>query len=436
MNSLKLPDLVGRYQRHYEKHEAVKHGRYTSSKYRVRAATNYLLEVVTAGPDLADTGREPTRGSAPTEDVPQLSLLAQDLPGGGGEPVRCLRDLHVEQLTRHDLRDYLAHLLSKRHESGRFKGKPWTAEHVNKYRQSVLKMIEWAEDEGLLSADVHHELKRAKPVRAGKTVARKSRRVQPAPAETLFALVEHLRSVAATMPVRTPAQRRRRRQRLLWAVAVELTWESGMRPIETVVLRPCDVRPSPLDPEVLEYEPSEFKTEHLDEAPRIVGFTSRARQLFEEAVGLWSSDGHQGTLTFATDYDPEARLFPWRAAHPYHARGGFTRRIQEELQAAGLPAMRTRQIRHAFLTRAAAIDVRLAQVGGGHRHYSTTENYVHGDDAARLELLARLEAGGDRPGPPAPPGSPSNPPGRSAAVGGGGSAPPPEAPFRLRLVGS
>ncbi|MEM1027425.1 MAG: hypothetical protein AAGJ38_05020 [Planctomycetota bacterium] len=420
---MKLPDLVARYQRHYEANEAVKRGRYTASKYRVRCATNYLLETIIRGDALNDHGLAPTRSATPPEELPQLNLLAEDLPGEGGEPVRALADLDVEDLTRHDIRAYLQHLLTKRNRDGQ----PWALDSVNKYRQAVLKMVEWAEDEGVLSAEVHYELKRCKPIKAGKTVARRSKRVKPASEDVLFALVEHLRAKAEAMPINTAAKRRKRRQVMLWAIAVEITWESGMRPIETVLMRPVDVRPSPLDPGVFEYEPDESKTEHLDGEPRVVGFTERAKALFDEAVALWTNDGHQGQLNFAVDYDPEARLFPWRAAHPYDARGGFTRRVVAELNTAGLPKMTTRQIRHAFLTRAAAIDVRLAQVGGGHKHYSTTENYVHGDDAARLELIAHLNRNAGHP-----PNPPTNPP--SPAAVAAAHRREDDEPFELRLA--
>ncbi|MEL7089921.1 MAG: hypothetical protein AAGL98_16010, partial [Planctomycetota bacterium] len=201
---MRLPDLVACYQRHYEANEAIKRGRYTASKYRVRCATNYLLETVIRGEALNDHGLTPTRSDSPPADLPQLNLLAEDLPGPGGEPVRALADLDVENLTRHDIRCYLQHLLTKRNR----KGEPWTLDSVNKYRQAVLKMVEWAEDEGLLSAEVHHELKRCKPIKAGKTVARRSKRVKPASEDVLFALVEHLRHKAEAISIRTPAGRR------------------------------------------------------------------------------------------------------------------------------------------------------------------------------------------------------------------------------------
>jgi integrase len=398
--SVSISELVKLYQQHTDR-ESVKHGRYTSSKYRHRSATNYLIEVVVRG-DAID-GRPVTRSAAPPEDLPQLDLLASDLPGQGGEPVRALADLRVDQLDRRDMQDYLDHLLTKTNR----RGQPWTAAHVNKCRETVLKMFEWAEGEGIVPSSLRDELKRCKRIKSAKTVARRSKRVTPAPAELVGELIAAMRARAKTLPTRTKPQRRRRRDLLLAVIALELTWEVGMRPIETVVMRPIDVVEVQGEAGAWEYRPSEWKTEGTaddDGEVRIVPLTERAKALFDEAVGLKTADGDQSLLTFSVEYDPAERLFPWKAKHPYDARGAFTGRIVKELEAAGLAKMSTRQLRHAFITRAAEIDVRLAQVWAGHKNIQTTMNYVHGEAKARRRLAAELDAAARGGPPPSGPG--------------------------------
>ncbi|MEM8739479.1 MAG: tyrosine-type recombinase/integrase [Planctomycetota bacterium] len=405
MPVLRLSNLVSRYRR-YASEEYVKHGRPTSQQSAIKAATDYLLEVEISGEALL--GREPTGTATPPEVLPQLNLLAQDLPGAGGEPVRRLAELHVEELRREDLADYQRHLLAKRNR----RGQPWTVAHINTCRQLVLKMVEWAEDERLLSADVVNELRRCKPLRRGKTTARRSTRVSPADGGELHRLVEAIRGDAAKLPAKSAANRRRRRERMLLAVALELGWETGMRPIEIVILRPCDVRrvgyvdDEGRDVEVYEYEPAEFKTEHADASPRVVTFTDRAAELFDEAVALRSYDGGQSTLSFATEYDPDERLFTWRAKNPIHARSAMYQATVRSLKRHGLPPMTPRQLRHAFLTDAASIDVRGAQHAGGHRHFSTTENYLHGEARARRELIQRMNRRSHPNQPPPEDGGP------------------------------
>lgn len=414
-----LPQLVKLFKQHAAD-EYVKHGRPTSTQSGIRAATNYLLEVVIRGDDL--NGLEPTHSADPPADLPQLDLQSIDLEGGGGEPVRELAKLHVEQLTRYDMLAFRNHLLTKRNRSGQ----PWTAAHVNKNREYILKMVEWAEDEDHLSSEVHHELKRCKPIKAGKTIARRTKRVKPSDEAISKALVIFLRDEASGISEKTKASRKRKRDRLLLAIAVELLWESGMRPIELVVLRPCDVQLaeafSPDDPDLWEYVPHEFKTEHTNDADRVIPFTDRAKELYDEAVALKCSDGSQSQLAFAVDYDPAERLFPWKASNPYDARTAFNRAIGKACDAAGLAKLTSRQFRHRTATDAAQLDARGAQHLLGHTHFSTTENYLHEEAKARRRMIEKLnrERRGLNPTDPDPRPGPSAP-----------AAPQ----FQLRLVG-
>jgi len=392
---MKLRDLVNLYQRHAER-ECVKHGRSTSTRHAVRAATNYLLEVVVPAQRL--DGRAATAAAEPTEDRPQLNLLSHDLPGGGGPPERRLAEVSLEDLTRADLRDYLDHLLAKRHRKGKHAGQPWTAAHINSYRGIILRMFGWAEDERHCGPAVREELERCKPLRAGKTVARHSAKVTSAPEEVVFELIDWLRDTADKMRGRSTYQRDLQRKRRLLAVALELMWELGCRPQELVLMREADIVEDPRQPGGYLYLPQQWKTEHEAASGggerRIMVVNTRAKELIEEAVVLRRTDGHQMLLASFDDYDPEGRLFTWTASHPYHAVNGMYNAVARNLKRAGLDHITPLQIRHSFATRAAAVNVEGARVQLGHRSLNTTMRYIDQDGPAVRNLFEAMAAGG------------------------------------------
>ncbi len=387
MKSMKLTELIAKYQRHADC-EYMKHGRATNTAGNIARACRYLLEVQVRGARLLD--REPTGTEELAADLPQLDLLAQDLPGAGGEPVRRLAEAEVESLDRDDVRDFLDHLLTKINRAGQ----TWTLTHVNKQRQLVLQMIDWAESERLLSAEVSHELKRCPPLKASKTKARRSKRVPAAPEAVVREVISSLRSEPR------PRRADHRRKRLLLAIALELMWETGMRPIELVVLRRCDIKRDQLNGEWAYHAP-EWKTEHVSDKPRIIGLSQRAHDLIDEAVFAASADDNQARLGYAVEFDDTARLFGWRAAHPYHARSAFYEALQRALDRAGLSSISLLQLRHSFATRAVRVSVEGARVQLGHNKLSTTSLYLDDTAEARIELLDGL-ASRDHPNPPPP----------------------------------
>lgn len=390
-----LRDLVNLYQRHAER-EFVKHGRATSTQHAVRAATNYLLEVVIPAERL--DGREATGAAAPTDDRPQLDLLSQDLPGGGGPAERRLADVELEALTRADLRDYLDHLLTKRHTKGKHAGQAWTRAHINSYRGLVLRMFTWAEDERHCSPAVREELERCRALRPGKTAARNSAKVSSAPENVVFELIDWLRSTADKMRGRSTYQRDLQRKRRLLAVALELMWELGCRPQELVLMREADIVEDPRQAGGYLYLPQQWKTEHEATSGggerRIMVVSERAKELIEEAVVLRRTDGHQMLLATFDSYDPEGRLFTWTASHPYHAVNGMYNAVARNLKRAGLDHVTPQQIRHSFATRAAAVNVEGARVQLGHRSLNTTMRYIDQDGPAVRNLFEAMAAGG------------------------------------------
>lgn len=420
---MKLSRLVTLYRSHAER-EYVKHGRPTSTQHAVRAATANLLEVEVRGEKLL--GREPNSSATPPPEFPQQNLLGQDLPGGGGEPMRRLADIDVADLTRQDLRDYLDHLLTKRHAKGRLKDKPWTVAHINGCRGLILRMVEWAEEEGHAPDGIQHELKRCRAIKQGKTVARRSTKVTSAPENVVFELIRWLRDSSDKMATGTPYKRDLQRRRRLLAVACELMWRLGCRPQELVLMRPNEIHEDPEAPgRRWLFMPGQWKTEHHDANPRLMVVTEKTKALIDEAIVLRRTDGNQMLLSIADDYDPSERLFTWKADHPYHAVNGFYNAVTRSLVKAGLRKVTNMQIRHAFATRAAAVSLEGARVQLGHSNPNTIRHYLDTNGPAVRNLLDTLDHD-PRKGPP--PGStpPTTPTGTDARD---------KPPHQLRLVG-
>ena len=424
---MKLLELVRLYQ-NYARNDCVKHGRSTSTRWKIIASTNYLLEVEVRGDALL--GREPTGSASLAEDLPQLNLLSVDLPGPGGEPVRRLAEVDVAELTADDLADYLRHLAGKVHDRGRLKGQAWTMKHINDCRGVVLRIFKWAKarrDIGV-DAELVAELKQCEPLQGGKTKARRSVKLTAADRDIAFELIEYCRKSAAGMKGRTAYQRDRRRRRRLLAIAFELLWELGCRPQEIVLLKPCEVVADPKQDGGWLYLPGEWKTEHeaADGERRIMVVSRRAKELIDEAVVQRRTDGNQMLLASADDYDPRARLFLWAAEHPYNAVNGFYLAVKRNLRAAGLPHLTNLQIRHAFGTRSAAVNLEGTRVQMGHRSVQTTMKYLDTDGVAVRSLFDQLDGRGG----PTPPAGPD-----PAAPRRTGTDDRDEPPFRLRLVG-
>lgn len=420
-----LSELVALY-RDYAAEEFVKHDRHTSTPSAIYAATSYLLEVEVPAERLK--GRSPTASSDPPTDLPQLDLLAMDLPGAGGAAVRRLEQVPIDQLTREDLRDFLNHLCTKRHARGKLKGQPWTRKHVNDIRSRILRMFEWAKEEEHCPKAVLEELERCPTIKSGKKKLRRSTKIKAARHQAVFDLIEAIRADAAKLPRRSAYQRDLYRRRLLVAVVLELAWELGCRPHELVQLKPAEVVEDPDKPGGFLYLPSEWKTEHEDDDGdrRRMVCSKRAKALIDEAIMLRRTDGDQMRLDPFDDFDPDARLFLWAADHPYNARNACYNAIRRAITRAGLKHFTLLQVRHAFATRAVAVSVEGARVQLGHASLTTTMKYLDNDGKAVRELFDRLDASpGSEPTPPDTP---------TPASGSRTGTDDQDTPFRLRLA--
>jgi integrase len=393
--------------------EYVKHGRPTSSAHRERAALEHFRSTPAPGSD----EREPDEPSWP--------------------PGATLGTMYAEDLARDDLSRFMRRLgnLTKPAKSSGG-GKPYTLATVNSYRDVVVRMARWAEDEGLVPEGLAARLAKTPKLKPGKTKARRKRKVAAASEEVILGVAAFCRRHADDHPRKSRRDRQRRRRWYLLAIALELMWRTGSRPGELVQLRLCDLTEDPELRGCWIYTPKEWKTEHEDAAGgdaarRMIYLDAGSRALVDEAVGLYTHEGGQATFDFAVELDPRTRLFPWRSADPNHARSAFGRALKGALEKAGLPTATLHQIRHAWITRAAAISVEGARVGAGHTELSTTSRYLDNNGPAVRGLFRQLNAESRPPQPePTPTPTPPTPPAPPTA------ARPNDEPPRLRLVGT
>jgi integrase len=99
--------------------------------------------------------------------------------------------------------------------------KGWSRNYTNAQVDRVRRMFKWGASEELVSASVYHALRTVAGLRAGKTEARETRKVRPAPAELIEPTMPHLPPVVRAM-----------------ALFQLLT---GCRPDEVCRLRPMDI---------------------------------------------------------------------------------------------------------------------------------------------------------------------------------------------------
>ena len=111
--------------------------------------------------------------------------------------------------------------------------------YINKLVPIVLRMFKWATAEELLLGNVYQALRSVEGLKKGRTAARETKPVLPAPDDVVYATLPYLPPVVADMV---------RFERL-----------TGCRPGEVCSLRPCDVERSG---EVWQYRPESHKTEH------------------------------------------------------------------------------------------------------------------------------------------------------------------------------
>jgi integrase len=139
----------------------------------------------------------------------------------------------------------------------------WCRTSVNRHAGRVKAVFKWAASVELLPSSVFHALQTVAGLRRGRSNARESDPVKPAPASL----------IDAVLPIVSPQVR----------AMIELQLITGMRPAEACVMRRADIDTS--DPSAWLYRPAHHKTEHHGHE-RVIYLGSRSQQILTPFLTL------------------------------------------------------------------------------------------------------------------------------------------------------
>jgi integrase len=122
----------------------------------------------------------------------------------------------------------------------------WARRTVNKATGQIKRFFKWATENELIEPMTFHRLQAVSGLRKGRSLARESEPVVPAPDEQVNAVLHHVSSEVAAM--------------------IQLQRFTGMRPAEVTAMRLCDIDRSE---KVWIYTPASHKTEHHGRQRRI-----------------------------------------------------------------------------------------------------------------------------------------------------------------------
>ncbi|TVQ57920.1 MAG: site-specific integrase, partial [Phycisphaerales bacterium] len=122
----------------------------------------------------------------------------------------------------------------------------WCRTTVNKAISIVKRMFKWASENEIVSAEIYHRLQTVSGLRRGRSAARESDPIRPAPEDQIEAVIQSVSAPVAAM--------------------IQLQRLTGMRPEEVVSMRRCDLDCSG-KPWI--YTPASHKTEHHQKQRRI-----------------------------------------------------------------------------------------------------------------------------------------------------------------------
>lgn len=236
----------------------------------------------------------------------------------------------------------------------------YVRDSINRHVGRIVRCFKWGVSRGLVPVDVYQSLTTLEGLREGRSKARESVPVPPAPDSDVFA-------IKGVLP--NP----------LWG-AVRFQMLTAARPGEALAVRLCDIDRSG---EVWVYRPVRWKTRHHGKS-RLILIGPQAQELIRE---------------FTTFADPEAYLFAVpgsRGKSPYK-RHSYTVAVRRACTKAKVSIWKPNQLRHSAATniRAAAMSntaagVEISKTILGHSEIRMTEIYAERDLSAAREVIARI----------------------------------------------
>jgi integrase len=143
--------------------------------------------------------------------------------------------------------------------------KDWCRKTVNDQIGRIKRMFKWAVENELIPPDLYHGLQAVGGLRAGRSSARESKPVKPAPERLIEASLKHVYSPVAAM------------------VRIQLL--TGMRPGEVIIMRTADIDTSE---QPWRYTPLHHKTEHHGHQ-RVVFLGPKSQEVIQPFLKLENS---------------------------------------------------------------------------------------------------------------------------------------------------
>lgn len=254
---------------------------------------------------------------------------------------------------------------------------------VNKRINIIRRMFKWAARESFIPASVAVDLMVVEGLRKGRTNARETEPVRPAPDSDVDAIEFH------TSPI-------------IWAMVQIQRW-TGMRPGEVCKLRTIDIDQSG---EVWEYRPLRHKTEHHGKKRRVF-----FGPLAQSVVMPWLKPDRPGEFVFPPEIAieihrtnlrkgrkskvqpsqvdrsrPDPKIRPGKC----YQVGSYCRAVERACIRAGVAVWHPNQLRHLAatnITREFGIDV--ARTVLGHGSITTTDIYAEMDATKARDAMAK-----------------------------------------------
>lgn len=225
---------------------------------------------------------------------------------------------------------------------------------INQRTIKVRRAFKWAVSEELIPANVWHALATVDPLKYGRTTAKETEEVKPAPQKHIDKVRQEV-----SPPVRA---------------MIDLQLLTGMRPGEVRIMRGCDLNMSGTS---WEYRPEHHKTEHFGNerciilGPRAISII-RPFLLHDLSSYLFRSDHHAATS-------------------PCYARDSYYRAIARACKRAKVPRWSPGQLRHNFATQIReAYGLEAAQALLGHSKLETTQIYAERNRSQMREIMESI----------------------------------------------
>ena len=261
----------------------------------------------------------------------------------------------------------------------------WVRRYVNRQVGRIRHVFKWGVENELVPVTVYQTLLAVAGLRQGKSEARESQPVRPAPEAHIAAVLPHVSRQVRAM--------------------IELQQLTGMRPGETCAMRGSDI--STTDGLWL-YKPAAHKTAHHGHE-RVIYLGPRAKAIIEpflkpdlsacmfspaEAMAELRQARHQARKTpLSCGNVPGSNCTrkPKRRPKDAYSPVSYARAITRACKKAGVPAWHPHQLRHSAATRLRKeYGLEAAQVILGHRTLAVTEIYAEKNVAAAMKIMSEV----------------------------------------------